>query len=115
MLKSEEAQREIGRQRDHEGIKCFIQPACKNLKTQKIELALITEKQIPKRIIVRVATESIETKLALGLLDIMVDSKLTFFELLRKATGKAATVTENTLFFRSTAGLHQDRGWRQKC
>ena len=64
-----------------------------DMATQKTELLLITGKRIPKRIIMQVGTENIETKLAVKHLGIIVDTKLTFFVHLKKVPDKAATVT----------------------
>ena len=64
-----------------------------DLATQKTELLMITGKRIPERIIMQVGTENIEAKLTVKHLGIIVDSKLTFFEHLKKVSDKAATVT----------------------
>ena len=83
-----------------------------DLATQKTELLLITGKRIPKRIIMQVGTENIETKLAVKHLGIIVDTKLTFFEHLKKVSDKAATAT--TALSRLMANINGPRPGKRR-
>lgn len=64
-----------------------------SLATEKTELVLVTRKLIPTTIPMQVDSETIEAKGALKHLGIMLDTKLTFWEQIRRAADKAATVT----------------------
>ena len=63
------------------------------LATQKTELVLISGKRIPRIITMQVGTEMIETRKAVKHLGIMIDSKLTYWEHIRKVSDGAAAVT----------------------
>jgi len=64
-----------------------------DLATQKTELVLVIGEQIPRIIDMQVGNVTIETKMAVKHLGIMVDSKLNFFEHIKRMSDKASVTT----------------------
>ena len=60
------------------------------LAMQKTELTQITGKRMPKVITMQVGKEEIKTKMALKHLGIMMDTKLTLWDHIRRASDKTA-------------------------
>lgn len=59
----------------------------------KTEIVILTKKRIPRIIPMQVGTETIQTKEAAKYLGIMLDTKLNFWQQIKRATDKAVAIT----------------------
>ncbi|XP_033225703.1 uncharacterized protein LOC117178384 [Belonocnema kinseyi] len=84
-----------------------------SLAIEKTELVLATRKMIPTIIEMKAGMEIIQTNRVLKHLVVMLDTKLTFWEHIRKASEKAATVT--TALSRLMASVQLRGGLRVAC
>lgn len=64
-----------------------------SLATAKTEIVLLTKKRIPTIVPMIVGTETIQTKEAAKYLGVIIDTKLNFWEQIKRASDKAASVT----------------------
>lgn len=74
------------------------------LATKKSEIVLLTAKRYPTILPMQVGTQMIETKKAIKYLGLMIDTKLTFWEQIKRAADKDATVTTALSRFMANTG-----------